>query len=70
MKLGRNKLIAALAGAGILFSGVLLSPAYAVPDYPTAAEVAKAKASVQTKKDMVERIEGILETLQEEADAL
>jgi len=70
LKLGRNKLIAALAGAGILFSGVLLSPAYAVPDYPTAAEVAKAKASVQTKKDMVERIEGILETLQEEADAL
>lgn len=70
MKLGRKKLIAALAGAGILISGMLLSPAYAVPDYPTAAEVAKAKANVQTKKDMVERIEGILETLQEEADAL
>ena len=70
MKLGRKKLIAALAGAGILISGMLLSPAYAVPDYPTAAEVAAAKANVQTKKDMVERIEGILETLQEEADAL
>jgi len=70
LKLGRKKLIAALAGAGILISGMLLSPAYAVPDYPTAAEVAKAKANVQTKKDMVERIEGILETLQEEADAL
>ena len=70
MKLGRKKLISALTGVGILLSGVLLSPAYAVPDYPTAAEVAKAKADVQTKKDMVERIEGILETLQEEADAL
>jgi len=70
LKLGRKKLIAALAGAGILISGMLLSPAYAVPDYPTAAEVAAAKANVQTKKDMVERIEGILETLQEEADAL
>ncbi|MDG2497571.1 MAG: NlpC/P60 family protein [Aquiluna sp.] len=70
LKLGRKKLISALTGVGILLSGVLLSPAYAVPDYPTAAEVAKAKADVQTKKDMVERIEGILETLQEEADAL
>ncbi|MBT5088392.1 MAG: hypothetical protein HOM73_01235, partial [Micrococcales bacterium] len=66
----RNRVVAALAGIGMLATSVVLLPAYAVPSYPTAAEVAAAKASVQKKAEMVERIEGLLETLQQEADAL
>lgn len=62
--------IAALAGMVLLVTGFALSPAYAVPDYPTAAEVAAAKRNVEEKKKMITRIEGILNTLQEEADAL
>ena len=62
--------IAALAGMVLLITGFALSPAYAVPDYPTAAEVAAAKRNVEEKKKMISRIEGILNTLQEEADAL
>jgi len=62
--------IAALAGLGILTTSMVISPAWAVPDYPTAAEVAAAKRSVTEKKAMIERIEGILDELQAEADAL
>ena len=36
----------ALAGLGLLLTGVAISPAWAVPSYPTAAEVAAAKNSV------------------------
>ena len=66
----RNRVVAALAGIGMFATSVVLLPAYAVPNYPTAAEVAAAKASVQKKAEMVQRIEGLLETLQQEADAL
>jgi cell wall-associated NlpC family hydrolase len=62
--------IAALAGMVLLVTGFALSPAYAVPDYPTAAEVAAAKRNVEEKKKMIARIEGILTTLHDEADAL
>ena len=54
----------------LIATGFALSPAYAVPDYPTAAEVAAAKRNVEEKKKMISRIEGILNTLQDEADAL
>jgi cell wall-associated NlpC family hydrolase len=65
-----KSIIAGFAGIVLLVTGFTLSPAYAVPDYPTAAEVAAAKRNVEEKKKMVARIEGILNTLQEEADAL
>jgi len=65
-----KKILVSLAGLGVLLSTIALSPAYGVPDYPTAAEVATAKANVQTKKQMVTRIEGILDELQSDADAL
>jgi cell wall-associated NlpC family hydrolase len=65
-----KSVIAALVGMVLLITGFSLSPAYAVPDYPTAAEVAAAKRNVEEKKKMIARIEGILNTLQEEADAL
>ena len=69
--LKRSKsIIAAIAGMILIATGFSLSPAYAVPDYPTAAEVAAAKRNVEDKKKMISRIEGILNTLQDEADAL
>ena len=65
-----KSIIAAIAGMILIATGFALSPAYAVPDYPTAAEVAAAKRNVEEKKKMISRIEGILGTLQDEADAL
>jgi cell wall-associated NlpC family hydrolase len=65
-----KSVIAAIAGMILIATGFVLSPAYAVPDYPTAAEVAAAKRNVEEKKKMISRIEGILGTLQDEADAL
>jgi cell wall-associated NlpC family hydrolase len=66
----RFSLIASLAALAVGVTTAILAPAYAVPDYPTAAEVAAAKANVQEKQKMVERIEGILDTLEDEARAL
>lgn len=65
-----KSIIAGFAGIVLIVTGFTLSPAYAVPDYPTAAEVAAAKRNVEEKRKMITRIEGILNTLQEEADAL
>jgi len=66
----RGKFLAILASFGLLVSSLLLLPAHAVPDYPTAAEVAAAKRNVTEKQKMVERIEGILDTLESEAREL
>lgn len=70
MRKSRQLVIAALAGAGLVFTSMTLGPAWAVPDYPSAAEVAAAKRNVEEKKKMITRIEGILDELQTEADAL
>ena len=70
MNKARFGLIATLAALAVGVTTAILAPAYAVPDYPTAAEVAAAKANVQEKQKMVERIEGILDTLEDEARAL
>ena len=66
----RFGLIATLSALVIGVTTALLAPAYAVPDYPTAAEVAAAKRDVQEKQKMIERIEGILDELEAEARAL
>ena len=66
----KKTVIASLSGLGLVVGTLLLSPAYAVPDYPTAAEVAAAKRDVQEKQKMIERIEGLLDDLEEEARAL
>ncbi len=66
----RGRLIAILTATGILITSLLLTPAWAVPDYPSAAEVAAAKRSVTEKKQMITRIEGILNTLESEAREL
>ena len=70
MNKARFSLIASLAALAVGVTTAILAPAYAVPDYPTAAEAAAAKANVQEKQKMVERIEGILDTLEDEARAL
>jgi cell wall-associated NlpC family hydrolase len=66
----RFSIVAALAALAVMVTSVIFSPAYAVPNYPTAAEVAAAKANVQEKQKMVERIEGILDDLEVEVRAL
>ncbi len=63
----RRGLIASFTAAGILVTSLLLTPAWAVPNYPSAAEVAAAKRSVTEKKKMITRIEGILNTLESKA---
>lgn len=66
----RKGLIASVTAAGILVTSLLLTPAWAVPNYPSAAEVAAAKRSVTEKRKMITRIEGILNTLESEAREL
>ena len=68
--MARARLTASIAAASLLFGTVLIAPAYAVPDYPTAEEVAKAKQNVRDKQAMIERIEGLLAELEAEAEEL
>ena len=70
MNKARFGLIATLAALAVGVTTAILAPAHAVPDYPTAAEVAAAKRNVQDKQKMIERIEGILDELESEARAL
>lgn len=70
MNKARFGLIASLSAIAVAITTAILAPAHAVPDYPTAAEVAAAKQNVQEKQKMIERIEGILDELEEEAQAL
>ncbi len=65
-----KRILAVASGIALLVTGINLAPANAVPDYPTAAEVAAAKRNVETKRAMIQRIEGILDTLESEARAL
>ena len=64
------RLLAGLAGIGMLVTGIALGPAYAVPSYPTAEEVANAERSVTAKAEMIDRIEAILDELETQARAL
>jgi cell wall-associated NlpC family hydrolase len=62
-------LIAAATVSGLLFSGAVVGPAFAVPSYPSAAEVAAAKANVSAKKAMIKRLEDIIAAQAKIADA-
>ena len=70
MKRRNFRLIALSATVGLALTSLTLPPAWAVPDYPTAAEVAAAKRNVEAKKAMIKRIEGIIAELEKEAAAL
>ncbi|MEY5057236.1 MAG: hypothetical protein RI987_40, partial [Actinomycetota bacterium] len=43
-------LIAVVATAGLALTATVVAPSWAVPSYPTAAEVAAAKKNVTAKK--------------------
>jgi peptidoglycan DL-endopeptidase CwlO len=60
-------LIATFAVGGLLVTGAVVAPAWAVPSYPSAAEVAAAKRNVTAKKEMIARLEKIIADLAAEA---
>ena len=63
-------LTATAAAVGLLFTSAVVGPAWAVPDYPSAEEVAAAKKKVSEKRAMIQRLEKYLADLSVEADAL
>lgn len=62
--------IAVLSSLGLLFTALVALPAFANPNYPTAAEVEAAKRNVTEKKKMIERIESIIKAQEVEAEEL
>lgn len=63
-------LIASAATAALVFGATAVAPSWAVPSYPSAAEVAAAKKNVSAKKAMIARIEKIVQELAVEANKL
>ena len=63
-------LIAVAASAALVFGATVVAPTWAVPSYPSAAEVAAAKRNVAAKKAMIARIEKIVQDLAVEANKL
>ena len=63
-------LIATAASAALVFGATVVAPSWAVPSYPSAAEVAAAKKNVAAKKAMIARIEKIVQDLAVEANKL
>ena len=60
MKSLRSRYLALFVLAGVLFSGVTIQQAMAVPNYPSEQEVAEARKTVTKKKAMIARIQGII----------
>ncbi|MFM6977415.1 MAG: NlpC/P60 family protein [Micrococcales bacterium] len=67
-KFSRAMTIGALA-LGLIAGTAVVAPSWAVPSYPSAAEVAAAKKKVSTKKAMIKRLEAIITELTDKADA-
>lgn len=63
-------LIVTATVAGLVLTGSIISPSFAVPSYPSAAEVAAAKRSVTAKKEMITRIEDLLVELEAQQSKL
>ncbi|MFM2185107.1 MAG: hypothetical protein RIS55_755 [Actinomycetota bacterium] len=63
-------LTATAAIAAMMFTSTVVGPAWAVPDYPSAEEVAAAKKKVSEKRAMIARLEKYLADLSVESDAL
>ena len=63
-------LIATAASAALVFGATVVAPSWAVPSYPSAAEVAAAKKNVAAKKAMIARIQKIVQELAVEANKL
>ena len=62
--------LASFGAAALVITGVTLGPAAAVPNYPSAAEVAEAKRNAEDKKAMIDRLEGYIAELEIEAEEL
>ena len=62
--------VALIASFGLLLGAALGGPAYANPNYPTAAEVAAAKANVTDKQKMITRIENLIADQEDEVIGL
>ncbi len=60
MKSLRSRYLALFVLAGVLFSGLTIQQAMAVPNYPSEQEVAEARKTVTKKKAMIARIQGII----------
>ena len=56
--------------AAVVISPAQSSPSWAVPDYPSASEVAAAKRKVAEKKAMIARLQKIIEDLTNQAEIL
>ncbi len=67
-KFSRALITGALA-LGLIAGTAIVAPSWAVPSYPTAAEVAAAKKKVSTKKAMIKRLEAIIQELAGKAEA-
>lgn len=60
MKSLRSRFLALFVVAGVIFSGLTIQSALAVPDYPSADEVKAAQKTVAKKKAMIARIQAII----------
>ena len=67
-KISRALTVGVLA-LGLVVGTAVVAPSWAVPSYPSAAEVAAAKKKVSTKKAMIKRLEAIIQDLTDKADA-
>jgi cell wall-associated NlpC family hydrolase len=70
MSTRRKSFIALLASTGLILGAALGGPAFANPNYPSAAEVAAAKANVISKQNMIVRIEKLITDLEDELEPL
>ena len=64
-----RSLIALTAVGGLVLTGFAGSPSWAVPSYPSAAEVAAARGNVSAKKAMIARLEDVIAAQAKIADA-
>lgn len=67
---GTRFLVAAAAIFGLLATASVVTPAWAVPDYPSWAEVQAAKRNVEKKKALIKKLEAYIQTLEVEGDKL
>ena len=63
MSTRRKSFIAVIASLGLVLGTALSGPAFANPNYPSAAEVAAAQANVTDKQNMIVRIENLIADL-------
>jgi peptidoglycan DL-endopeptidase CwlO len=70
MSTRRKSFIALLSSTALVLGAILGGPAFANPNYPSAAEVAAAKANVTSKQNMITRIENLIADLEDEVEVL